>query len=157
MGDRYHYGTHGAPKDDLKALDYFIRAVELGSSEACTCLAGSYNSGEGVAVNKERASLFHRVGALRGDIEARHNIGCSEYNDLGNHEIAIRHWKIAAEAGYQDSLNELRVIYNDKEPGKEFISKECMDSLYRVCHDAQEEVKSEEREKHGHDKYNMKC
>jgi len=26
--------------------------------------------------------------------------------------------------------------------------QECMDSLYRVCHASQEEVKSEEREKH---------
>ena len=33
-----------------------------------------------------------------------------------------------------------------------------MDSLYRVCHDAQEEVKSEEREKHRDDTVeNMKC
>ena len=32
-----------------------------------------------------------------------------------------------------------------------------MDSLYRVCHDAQEEVKSEEREKHCAAKWNMKC
>ena len=150
MGDRYHYGTHGAPKDDLKALDYFIRAVELGSSEACTCLAGSYNSGEGVAVNKERASLFHRVGALRGDIEARHNIGCSEYYTFGNHEIGIRHWKIAAEAGGQRSLNALRKIYNadGKKPGKEFISKDYLESIYRACHDSQMDVKSEEREKH---------
>jgi len=32
-----------------------------------------------------------------------------------------------------------------------------MDSLYRVCHDAQEEVKSEEREKHGEDLVDLNC
>ena len=103
--------------------------------------------------------LFKRVGALRGSLVARHNIGNSEYFDLGNYEIAIRHWKIAAEAGCQPSLDNLKKIYNadGKIPGKEFISKECMNSLYRVCHDAQEEVKSEEREKHRDDAANMKC
>ena len=92
--------------------------------------------------------MFQRVGALRGDIVARHNIGISEYFDFDNDEIGIRHWKIAAEAGYQKSLNELRLIYNNKEPGKEFISKEYLDFAYRACHEAQMEVKSEEREKH---------
>ena len=148
MGEIHQDGDCGSPKDNLKALDCCIRAVELGSPEACNNIAVDYREGvHGVAVNKERAALFARVGALRG---ARHNIGCYEYNFFGNHEIAIRHWTIAAEAGHQDSLDNLKNIYNadGETPGKEFISKEDMDSLYRVCHDAQEEVKSEEREKH---------
>ena len=150
MGGFYRRGEHGAPKDNLKALDYFIRAVELGSPNACVCISNGYRKGLGVATNKERTALFDRVGALKGEISGRHRIGCFEY-ESGNHAIGIRHWKIAAEAGYQVSLDALKNIYNadDKRPGKEFISKECMDSLYRVCHDAQEEVRSEEREKHG--------
>ena len=131
------------------ALDFYIRAVELGSPEACVFIGNCYDKGNGVAVDKERAALFWRVGALRGDVVARHNIGCSEYG-LGNHEIAIRHWKIAAEGGHQKSLDILKNIYNadGKEPGKEFISKEDMNSTYRACHEAQMEIKTEEREKH---------
>ena len=93
--------------------------------------------------------MFHRVGALRGEIVSRHNTGNSEYN-LGNHESGIRHWKIAAEAGYQNSLDNLKKIYNanGKYPGKEFISKEEMDTIYRSGHGAQMEIKTEEREKH---------
>ena len=155
MGSRYQMGKYGTAKDDLKALDCFIRAVELGSPEACNCMGEIYHEGNGVAVDKERAALFDRVGALRGSIGARHNVGRSEYDDLGNHEIAIRHWKIAAEAGYQKSLNALRNIYNadGKRPGKEFITKEYLESIYRACHGAQMEVKSEEREKHSSAKY----
>ena len=152
MGGTYQmgkYGKYGAPKDDLKALDYFIRAAELGSPEACVDIGNAYDEGNGVAVDKERSAFFRRVGALRGDIAARHNIGYSEYFDLGNHGIGIRHWKIAAEAGHQLSLDVLRDIFNGKIPGKEFISEECMESTYRACHDAQMEVKSEERVKHG--------
>ena len=163
MGEIYRDGKHGTLKDDLKALDCFIQAVELGSAEACANIGDIYNGGNGLDVDKKRAALFYRIGALRGEIIARHNIGSSEYKS-GNHEIGIRHWKIAAEGGSQPSLNNLKTIYNNTNgemPGKEFISKECMDSLYRVCHDAQEEVKSEEREKHCSDDstYNdmMKC
>ena len=148
MGTAYREGNEIA-KDDLKALDCWIRAVELNGADACICIGDVYDKGNGVAVDKERAALFERVGALRGDIGARYNIGVAEY-DFGNHEIGIRHWKIAAEAGYQVSLNALRRIYNadGKKPGKEFISKEYLESTYRACHEAQMEVKSEERDKH---------
>ena len=149
VGVLYRNGSRHTPKDGLKALDYFIRSVELGSPEACGCIATGYKKGDGVAVDKEKSAFFERIGALRGDIYAQHNIGVTEYYS-GNHEIGIRHWKIAAEAGYQGSLNALRRIYNanGKKPGKEFISKEYLESTYRACHAAQEEVKSEEREKH---------
>ena len=152
LGDEYgkvDCETH-VPKDDLKALDCWIRAVELGSPEACTKIGMSYDKGNGVAIDKKRGALFERIGALRGCIYARHNIGLSEYHTFGNHENGIRHWKIAAEAGDQDSLNILRKIYNagGKTPGKEFITKDYLDKVYRACHEAQMEVKSEEREKH---------
>ena len=160
LGCSFMEGIHGWPQDVLKALDCWIRAIELGSPEACGFIGHCYLEGNGVAVDKKRAALFERVGALRGSVIARHNIGNFEYYDLGNHQNGIRHWKIAAEAGSQPSVDALKKIYNadGKIPGKEFISKECMDSLYRVCHDAQEEVKSEEREKHCNDNGKMvKC
>ena len=158
MGDVYHNGQFGTAKDDLKALDCYIQAVELGSDLGCIKIGLSYRKGNGVSVNKERATLFDRIGALRGDIVARHNIGNLEFKS-DNLEVAIRHWKIAAEAGMQASIDMLKKIYNVnvKIPGKQVISKECMNSLYRVCHDAQEEVKSEEREKHCRQLDEFKC
>jgi hypothetical protein len=159
LGSAFTKGDCGLPKDDLKALDYWIRAVELGSGEACPQIGYSYSSGRGVSKDMDRADLFYIVGALRGDIIARHIIGCNEYNS-GNHRIGIRHWKVAAEAGSQLSIDALKKIYNadGKMPGKEFISKEEMDTVYRSGHEAQEEVKSEEREKHRTArKQDMKC
>ena len=71
----------------------------------------------------------------------------SEYKS-GNHEIAIRHWKIAAEAGDQESLNVLRGIYNDNMPGRSSLARISWNppTIERAM--AQMEVKSEEREKH---------
>ena len=150
LGAAYRKGDYGKRKNELKALDCWIQAVELGSAGACLLIGDIYHHGNGVAFDKERATLFERVAALRGIIEARHKIGCLEYYGFGNHEIGVRHLKIAAEAGHQNSLNQLRGIYNadSKEPGKEFISKEYLDFAHRACHEAQMEVKTEEREKH---------
>jgi TPR repeat protein len=150
MGNVYRTGEYETPKDELKSLDCWIRAVELGSPEACRFIGNSYDEGNGVAADKERAAFFNRIGALRGDIYTRCIIGTREYKS-GNHDIAIRHWKIAAEAGDQGCLDVLRCIYNGKEPGKEFITKEYLDFAYRAGHEAQMEVKSEEREKHSGD------
>ena len=152
MGNHYWDGLHEAPQDDLKALDCWIRAVELGSFDACTNIGNGYNEGKGVAINEGRTALFYRVGALRGSIGARHKIGLSDY-ESGNHEIAIRHWKIAAEAGYQPSLDQLKKIYNadGKMPGKDFISKAYLESNYRAGPESQMEIKNEEREKHRND------
>jgi len=156
MGGLYRDGGLGKAKDDLKALDCYIRAVELGSSGACVNIGNIYDKGDGVAVDKKKAALFWRIGATRGCAVARHNIGKSEY-DSGNHEVAIRHWKIEAEAGYQPSLNKLKEIHNadGKKPGKEFISTEEMDTISRSGHEAQMEVKTEEREKHSGECHDM--
>ena len=152
-------GKSGPPKDHLKAIDCFIRAIELGSREVCSKIVLCFHDGNGVAKDMNRVILFSRVGALRGDINARHNIGILEYQVLGNHDVAIRHWKISAEGGNQMSIEWLNRIFNadGKMPGIESISKEDMDNIYRAGHTAQEEIKSEEREKYVREEDKFKC
>ena len=99
-----------------------------------------------------------KAGAFRGCITSRWNIGSLEY-ETGNCEEGIRHFKIAAEAGFQAALDKLKKIFlaNGQEPGKEFITKTYLDKTLRICHAAQKEVESEERKKHcdldDYDKY----
>ena len=133
-------------------MELCIRAADLGSPEACSSIASYYQEGTLIPRSLERATLLDRVGAVRGSIISRHGIGIFEYYDAGNHELGIRHWKIAAEAGDEKSLAALKHIYNvegtDKKPGNEFITKEYFDFVCRACHEAQMEIKSEAREKH---------
>ena len=145
----YFGSSRIAKKDILRGIDCWIRAIEFGDLRACGLISGCYRNGNGVSADEERALLFQQVGALRGDIISRHGLGFMEYQS-GNHEVGVRHWKIAAEGGMQLSLDELKSIFNanGKKPGYEFIRKEDLDKVYRVCHEAQGEVKSEEREKH---------
>ena len=140
------------PIDELKALHYWIRAAEVGCTESYNNIANYFAEGVVVSVDKEKANVFDRMGAAKGCIIARNLLGCYEYFDKGNRERGIRHWKIAAAAGNQISLNQLKRIYiaDGELPGKEFISKEDLDKAFRICHESQQEVKSEGREKHGH-------
>ena len=149
MGVYFVEGLCGFPQDELKGIDCLIRAIELGSREACNKIALCFDHGTGVPKCDKRAAFFFQIGALRGESTFRHNLGSYEYEE-GNYEIAIRHWKIAAEAGMQPALNSLKGIFNaaGEEPGKEFISKEGLDRIYRACHVAQEKLKSEGRERH---------
>lgn len=158
MGTVFHDG-YGVPKDTLRGIYCWIRAIELGCTKSsCNNIAVSYDTGRGLSHNKERALLFERAGVLRGDINARFNLAVSEYQTLGNHEIGIRHWKIAAEGGCQRSLTVLRDIYEGKlEFGKEFVSKEYLSRVYRICHAAQMKVKSEMREMYVQDEYGQRC
>ena len=159
LGAHYEFHEDETLHDSIRALQYYIQATELGSGEACGIIALSFKEGKfGVPVDKIAARLFYAVAALRGNLQARRNIGRIEYG-LGNHELGIRQWKISANAGYQDSLNRLRDIFNadGKLPGKEFISKEELDTLYRACHESQEEVKTDEREKYFQGDEAWKC
>ena len=148
--DAFYFGRHGQAENKMKALDYFIQATEHGSPESPTDIASFYGDGTLISQDMERSALFTKVAAIRGNVKGRHNIGVIEYGKFGNHELGIRHWKIAAKGGSQISLDALKAIYNadGKKPEKEFISKEDLDSLYRACHKAQEEVSTEERKKH---------
>lgn len=132
----------------MKGLSYFVLAADLGSAQACQNIGLHYKDGISISEDIEKEAFFYRAGAFRGCISARGSIGIHEYL-AGNHEIAIRHWKIAAEAGNQQSLDRIKKIFNSKLAGNDFISKEYMDIVYRSCHNAQENVKSEGRKKFG--------
>lgn len=159
LSEYFLEGSQECSKDELKAVDCLIRAVELGSADSCGRLAAWFRDGTGVPQDMKRAILFSKVGALRGDIHSHHNMGVYEYWELGNIELAIRHWKIGAEAGSQISLDYLKNIFhaNGEIVGKEFISKDYLDKIYRDCHAAQENIKSEAREKHYTKEDRLKC
>ena len=146
------------PTLQMNGLYHLLQSIELGSSESCLMLSRLLKDGgcETIEIDPEKADLFRLTAAVRGDIGARHECGTVSY-DRGNHELGIQHWKVAAEAGMQPSLDALKHIYNNDRPGKEFVSKEEMASIYRACHQAQKEVWSEQREKHRKGEDVWKC
>ena len=58
--------------------------------------------GRGVERNEKKVKYFYELAAMKGNVMARHNIGCMEA-EAGNEHRAMKHFLLAARAGYNKS------------------------------------------------------
>ena len=132
---RYHEG------DYKTALEYYTKAAELGDADAHGCLGDLYNKGQVVEKDKEKYIYHLEEAAMRGHINARHNLGHEEVMNE-RYERARRHFIIAANLGCNESLTNLRLLYTHGHASKE----DYADALhaYKAAVDA---TKSSERDK----------
>ena len=122
QGCDYRDGTDGYPQDYEKALEFWHRAVELGYSPAYVSIGYAYEHGRGVEIDKKKSIYYYELAAMGGDVEARYNLGIMEEN-AGNMNIALRHYIIAVEGGYADSLKEIQDLYTKGYTTKEDYMK----------------------------------
>jgi TPR repeat protein len=126
------------------AFEYWTKAAELGDADAHYNLSVMYDKELGVEKNEkknEKKQMYHlEEAAMKGHPAARNNLGVVEGNN-GRHERARKHFIIAANLGYHDSLNGLRRLY---ELG--YASKEDYADALRAYQAAVVAAKSKERE-----------
>ena len=110
----YDAGKFGAEQDSVKALEFYMKAAELGLAKAFNDI--SIFSAEGKIVPKRPRTQrdFLIIAAKKGHILGRHILGYGEYKYGKNDELAIKHWKISASAGYQESLDMIKLAYQNK-------------------------------------------
>ena len=130
LGMYYQDGVNGFPQDYDKALELFLRAGELGYSQAYGNIGNSYNNGRGVEVDETKARYYYGLSAMMGDATARHNLGVEEVY-AGNKERALKHFMIAVRGGYSDSLKNIQRLYSDQQATKEDYMKALQ--LYQTC------------------------
>jgi len=104
MGVYYYEGLYNLPQHYTKALDWYQRAAELGHAGAQFNIGITYIDGGGIEVDKKKAKHYYELAAMQGDSYARHNLGVIEFQE-GNMDRATKHFIIAVEGGYNDSLN----------------------------------------------------
>jgi len=75
LGNYCRDGIRGKPQDYTKALELFHRAGELGHAQAYCNIGYAYSNGLGVEVDKKKANHYYELSAMRGSVEARHNLG----------------------------------------------------------------------------------
>ena len=131
---RYEEGDHQS------ALEYLTKAAELGDVLAHYNLSTMYCDGDGVEEDTEKEVFHLEEAVIAGHPGARHSLGCIEA-DNGRFERARKHWIIAANLGYHDSLKELRELYADGH-----ASKEDYADAMRAYQAAVNETKSAERD-----------
>ena len=136
----YAHGTNGMPQDMAKANELFLKAGELGCAKAHFKLGALYAIGQGVEIDTKKAMHYWELAAISGDADARHFLGCVE-GQAGNYQRAHKHFIIAAKAGYNKSLDKVKLGFMDG-----LVSKDEYEQTLRAYHERQAEMKSEARD-----------
>ena len=132
--ERYRLGDYKA------AFEYWTRAAALGDAASNHQLSVMYHDGRGVEKDEKRALHHAEEAAIGGHHLARHNLGCTE-EDNGRVDRAVKHYIIAANLGYGDSLEPIKKLYK---AGK--ISKDDFNAALRGYQTAIHATKSPQRE-----------
>ena len=91
-------------------------------------------------MDAKKARYYYGLAAMGGHVKARHNLGAIEY-DAGNVDRAMKHFMIAAGAGYDLSLDEIRKCFLNCHATKDDFEK-----ALRAHKDAKDEMKSDQRD-----------
>ena len=128
------------PQEREKAVELWLRAGELGHARAYCNIGYSYVNGEGVEMDRKKAKHYWELGAMGGNVVARHNLGTFENNE-GKMDRAVKHWMMAAGAGWDESLASTRQCFMNGHATKEDFEK-----ALRAHKEAKNEMKSDQRE-----------
>jgi len=141
FGHYYFLGNYGLPQDIPKALELWHRAGELGFASAYNNIGYAYRNGRGVEVDKKKANHYYELAAMRGDANARHNLGYMEFKE-GNLNRALKHFMVAAGVGHKESLKSIRKLHADGH-----ASKQDYTAALRAYQAYLDEIKSDQRDK----------
>jgi hypothetical protein len=136
-------GTYLHAKGDYSgAFKNWQKSAELGDIDAHYKLSGLYFQGQGVEKNMKKYVHHLEEAAIGGHAIARHSLGRYEF-EHDSFERAAKHWVIAAELGYTDSMNKLQEMF---EAGLGLIDEADFETCLRAFQDAVDASKSPQRE-----------
>ena len=135
----YAEGT-GMPEDWAKANELYLKAGELGCTEAYNKLGNYHFHGNGVDIDKKKAKHYGELAAMGGKVNARYYLGYMEAQ-TGNHHRALKHYILAAKAGYKQSLDRVKNGFVNG-----FVTKDEYENTLRAHQHRQDEMKSDDRD-----------
>ncbi len=140
MGTRYFIGMPPLKQNPKKGLELINQAAELGSAYAHHTLGEIYAFGKGVEKDEGKAFYHLRLAAIGGITRSRYLLG--EAQRPQNPNLAYKHFIIAAEAGHDKSLKEVKTGYAEGH-----VEKDVFEKVLRAHQAAKDSVKSETRDK----------
>ncbi|KAK1170532.1 hypothetical protein AOXY_G7420 [Acipenser oxyrinchus oxyrinchus] len=115
LGNLHLYGGKGLERDSHKAVYYFSKAVNAGSTNAIAFLGKMYFEGtEATPQDNETAFHYFKLAADRGNPIGLTGLGVMYLYGKGipvNYTMALRYMKKAAEKDWMDGIFHLGVIY----------------------------------------------
>jgi len=139
LGTYYRLGTMGLRQDNAKALELYHKSAKLGHNFAHHSLSACYQNGDIVEKDTRKAIYHRQFGAMAGNVHARYNLGCDEYN-AGNMDRAYKHWMISANVGCDLSM---KLVQDGYKSG--FVTKDDNAKTTRAYGNSIDEMKSYDR------------
>lgn len=102
LGLCYAHGNCGLQPDGQRALAYYERAFELGSSDAAAILGCSYKHGEDAPQDTEKGLYYLRSGAERGNGACLYELACSYADGDGVEEDMEKYKELLFKAADED-------------------------------------------------------
>ena len=102
--------SHFDKGDYATAFEYWEKAVGLGHFDSHYHLSCMYYEGRGVERDMKKHVYHKEQAAIGGHPIARHNLGKWEWK-AGNKDKAVKHWTIAANLGFDPSVDVLKMCY----------------------------------------------
>ena len=122
------------------AIEYWMKAAELGDLMAHYKLGSMYQLGHGVERDEEKSIYHYEMAAIGGHPKARLILALNE-EDNGNMERAVKHYIIGANLGCDESMKALWKHYSDGN-----VTKENLDATLRTHQAAIDAMKSAQRD-----------
>jgi TPR repeat protein len=141
LGTYYRSGTMGLRQDHAKALELFHESAKLGNHHAHHDLSACYQEGDIVEKDTRKATYHGQLGAMTGNVHARYNLCCDEYN-AGNMDRAYKHWMISANVGCDSSMKEVQEGYKIG-----LVTKDEYAKTIRAHGHSIDEMKSDDRDR----------
>ena len=136
-------GRHGLSRDEAKALELMQRAADLGSPEALYILGQYFLHGDlGLTVDEDKSWRCMEDATKRGDVCARQHLGSIEERHQ-HHDLAIKHFKLAAAAGEEISMKRLWNYFSSKK-----LTKAELEATLRAHKAVCDEMNSDDRERY---------
>jgi hypothetical protein len=140
LGGCYSRGMHGLPQDRAKALELYHQAAKHGNVNSCYSIGYAYYNGNGVEMDEKKANHYWELAAMGGHVQARHNLGMYE-GHAGNMGRAVKHFMIATEFGYYDSLENIKRMFMNGDATKDDYAKALLSYQANLV-----EIKSAQRD-----------
>jgi len=138
----YRDGESGLVRDEAKVLELELRAADLGSAWAHGSLGSHFIRGRlGVIRDEEKARAYWEGAVKKGCVISRHNLGALEAQHE-RHDLAMKHFKLAAVAGFKPAVKPLWKYFLSDE-----LTKAELEATLRAHKEACDEMNSEDRER----------
>ena len=99
-----------------------IRAAELGFAPAFAMIGNVYAEGDLVPRDVSKTLEYHEIAAKKGSIPSRINLALFHEKNSDIHN-SIKHLKVTACAGHQESMDKLMQHYRNKSLSKEDLAQ----------------------------------